>query len=301
MSKGSHARLCRDMDADWARAIRDQCAAAGIPFLHEADGARAESADPAGLADTTIPDHRPACKSNTMPDPNVIPFPHRHPRCGRSFPIAIPPTNWLRGPSRRCASLQNVTAKLRARLLEMPECERRGEDYRANVASYEHNRLNIKKLRRALGPELLRPFMSRRVVQYVSLKKEPGVGQHRLVSKRVQRGTQCVNGTCHRQGLVDTRLFVVDANNNKKLRSTLSGAAFVLGLGLLEGLPSVRDTQRASGALPRIRGHSYGQLKKEKGVDVGPCAHIAETRPRWWTGTRLVVYPNGASLDSAAV
>ena len=53
----------------------------------------------------------------------------------------------------------------------MPECERRGEDYRANVASYEQNRLNIKKLRLALGPELLRPFMSRRVVQYVSLKK----------------------------------------------------------------------------------------------------------------------------------
>jgi protein gp37 len=30
--QGPH-RLCRDMDPKWARAVRDQCAAAGIPFF----------------------------------------------------------------------------------------------------------------------------------------------------------------------------------------------------------------------------------------------------------------------------
>ena len=30
--QGPHDR-CRDMDPQWARAIRDQCAAAGIPFF----------------------------------------------------------------------------------------------------------------------------------------------------------------------------------------------------------------------------------------------------------------------------
>ena len=68
-------------------------------------------------------------------------------------------------------NLEKRAAKLRSDLLMMPECERRGEDYHANVATYEQNRLNIKKLRLVLGPKLLRPFMARRVVQYVAVKK----------------------------------------------------------------------------------------------------------------------------------
>jgi hypothetical protein len=67
--------------------------------------------------------------------------------------------------------LEDRAGKLRAKLLTMPECERRGEEYHANVVSYQQNRLNTKKLRLELGPEFLKPSMSKRAVQCVSVRK----------------------------------------------------------------------------------------------------------------------------------
>lgn len=94
-----------------------------------------------------------------MGEPGVIPFRNRH------------PADELAEVRAEIRKLENRAGELRARLLTMPEDQRRGTQYHANVATYRQNRLNTKRLRIVLGPELLRPFMSQRVVQFVSVKK----------------------------------------------------------------------------------------------------------------------------------
>jgi protein gp37 len=46
--QGSH-KFCRDMNPAWARALRDQCAAAGVPFFMKAMARRAANPIPPDL------------------------------------------------------------------------------------------------------------------------------------------------------------------------------------------------------------------------------------------------------------
>ena len=94
-----------------------------------------------------------------MGEPEVIPFPNRH------------PADELAAIRKEMRELAKRESELRVRLMLLPESERRGHQYCASIATYEQNHLNMQKLRRALGAELLKPFMYLRVVHQLRLNK----------------------------------------------------------------------------------------------------------------------------------
>lgn len=67
--------------------------------------------------------------------------------------------------------LLHLYRKLRAQLLAMPENERRGEAWTADVTSYTSVSFDRKPMERELGLEALRPFMRVKSYQRVDLVK----------------------------------------------------------------------------------------------------------------------------------
>jgi len=61
--------------------------------------------------------------------------------------------------------------KLRARLLAMPESERRADSWYGKVSTYKIKRLHRKAMQKELGLEVLRPFMREKSHERLDLVK----------------------------------------------------------------------------------------------------------------------------------